>query len=145
VIGAGAAEDATAAWTDRGRSRARRRPRLSKRSLRTAGLAFAALAALPLALLASTEERRPEPPPERPARGRRIEVAAVPVPRATGSAADRGESPAARPVDLVDALSEGRFEEARALCRSLGAAAPADEVLRATSEILALTAGGSAP
>jgi hypothetical protein len=68
-------------------------------------------------------------------------AAASPTPRRIAAR----ETPPARLIDVVEAIGEGRLDDAREACAALSAAAPTDEALRAALEILGRTRDGAAP
>jgi len=153
-------DEPTAVWKDGARAgtvpsvRARllafaHRVRPSKPSLRVAVLSAFALTAASLAVFGLPRERPPVPRP--PA----VSAAAPPPPSAAAEKREKKapllevapelETIPARNVQLVDALADGRIEDARKLCASLSKRFPEDAALRATAEILALDSESGAP
>jgi hypothetical protein len=158
-LGASGAEDLTSAW--RGGARAarcgrgalldtvRRRLRASARPLRAAALAALTLTAASIAVLGLPRERAERTAPPTPAHAvdaegghRAAEHGAADGPRTERVAANAHP---ARVADLVDALSDGRLDDARGICRTLRGVSPNDEALRATAEILELAPEGGGP
>lgn len=143
-VGASAAGESTTAWDPGGRRGFPLRPRVGARSVRVAALGAALVAAAALALSAAPGEPATARESARPAAGK-AKPGPSPAPggreeEKPGVAAREG----ARLVDLVEALSEGRLDDARELCRALAASSPGDAALREAARILARSPGEGA-
>ena len=123
----------------------RRLPR-GRRALRVGALACAV--SIAAALVASFASRAPAPTAFAPGRAAPTEFAdAGPEPTAPEPAPSALALPGepVRLSHLVDALGEGRLDDARSACAALLLAAPGDRALRAALEILDRAQGGRAP